>query len=479
MNFSWSLIIDLGILAAGMLAATFIRSRVRFFQRYLIPNALTAGFLLLPFYNWVFPHIGLTTDGLGSLVYHLLSISFIAMTLRKAKWTGKLGDKRLISTTAAVLSQYAIQALVGLGLTILMIVTVYPKLFPAFGFMIPLGFSLGPGQAFAIGQGWESFGFHGAGSVGLTFAAIGFLWACFGGVFLINWGLRKGWTDPDEVSVLRARQVKTGVFRAEDDSHLPVGSRLTTETEAVDTMTFNLAMVFVVYLAAYLLLDLITYFLGFAGKMGHDLAVNLWGLSFIFSALVALLVRYLAKVLRFDHILDNGTLTRISGGSVDLMVSASIAAISVVVVAAYWVPILVMCLVGGFLTLVTVPWICSRLFTDHRFHRTLMIYGAASGTMPTGLALLRVLDPQFETPVAFDFMYSSGLTFALAIPFILIINLPAYWVKYGNPLYFWLAVLVSFGYLVFTGITFLLISRRRGMKDKRKIWLSTGVESDN
>lgn len=478
MHFSWSLIIDLGIISAGLLAATLIRSRVRFFQRYLIPNALTAGFLLLPFYNWVFPSFGLDSEGLGSLVYHLLSISFIAMTLRKARWTGKVGDKRLISTTVTVLSQYAIQALVGLGLTILFIITFYPKLFPSFGFMIPLGFSLGPGQAFAIGQGWENFGFHGAGSVGLTFAAIGFLWACFGGVFLINWGLRKGWTEPGEVSVLQAREVKTGVYKTKSDD-LPVGSRLTTETEAVDTMTFNIAMVFVVYLVAYLLLSLITYLLSFAGKMGHDLAVNLWGLSFIFSALVALLVRYLTKVLHFDHVLDNGTLTRISGGSIDLMVAASIAAISVVVVAEFWVPIVAMCLVGGFLTLVTVPWISSRLFTDHRFHRTLMIYGAATGTMPTGLALLRVLDPQFETPVAFDFMYSSGLTFALAIPFILIINLPAYWVKYGNPLYFWLAVLVAFAYLAFCAVAFLLISRRRGITDKRKIWLVNRADSSN
>jgi len=471
MDFPWRLFVDLGLLSLGLLLATLIRARVGFFQRYLIPNALTAGFLLLPFYNWVFPPIGLTTDGLSALVYHLLSISFIAMTLRKSPRTGKAGDLRLISTTVGVLSQYAIQALLGLGLTAFFIVTVIPKLFPAFGFMLPLGFALGPGQAFAIGQGWESFGFKGAGSVGLTFAAVGFLWACFGGVFLVNWGLRKKWTDPNELSALRAREVKTGIVPRANGNEPPVGARLTTETEAIDSMTFNIAMVFGVYLISYLLLKLVTYLLGFAGKMGHDLAVNLWGLSFIFAALVALLVRYVTKIARFDHVLDNGTLTRISGASVDLMVVASIAAISITVIAQYWLPILSMCLIGGFITTVTVPWICSRLFTDHRFHRTLMIYGASTGTMPTGLALLRVIDPGFETPVAFDFMYSSGLTFVLAIPFILIINLPAYTYQTGNWLYFWLAVAVCAGYLVFVVVAFFLISRNRAMKDSRKIWL--------
>ena len=40
-------------------------------------------------------------------------------------------------------------------------------------------------------EGWRLV--YGAGDVGLTFAAMGFIWACFGGVFLINLGIRKGW----------------------------------------------------------------------------------------------------------------------------------------------------------------------------------------------------------------------------------------------------------------------------------------------
>ena len=71
MSFSWTLFIDLGLISAAILCATFIRARVPFFQKYLIPNALTAGFLLLPFYNLVAPRLGLSSDRLGTLVYHL------------------------------------------------------------------------------------------------------------------------------------------------------------------------------------------------------------------------------------------------------------------------------------------------------------------------------------------------------------------------------------------------------------------------
>ncbi len=469
MNFHWTLFIDLGIISAALLLATIIRARVRFFQRYLIPNALTAGFILLPFYNFVFPHLGLSSGGLGQLVYHLLSISFVAMTLRRSGPAGTWGDKRIFSTSVGILSQYAVQALLGLGVTFLLMVTLMPGLFPSFGFLLPLGFALGPGQAYAIGQGWEAFGFRGGGTIGLTFAALGFLWACFGGIFLVNYGIRKGWLEKEYADRLARAGIRRGLYPRGE--RLPPGSYLTTETEAIDSMTFNTAVVLVVYLFAYLLLLLITYLLSFAGKLGHDLAVNLWAISFIFAALVGLAAKMVLKRLRVEHTIDNHTLTRLAGISVDLMVAASIGAISLVVVTEFWLPILVLSILGGVLTLITVPWICSRMFRDHKFHRTLIIFGASTGTLPTGLALLRSIDPDFETPVASDYMYATGLTFVLAIPFILAINLPAYSATTGDMNYFLYAVLVCVGYLVFSGISFLLMSRSRAFRAANQVWL--------
>jgi ESS family glutamate:Na+ symporter len=475
MHFSWQIFIDIGILSLGLLLATFIRSKVIFFQKYLIPNSLTAGFILLPLYNFVLPELGIESGGLGELVYHLLSLSFISMTLRKApKSVGtshadkKRNSRNVFATSMSVMSQYGLQAFLGLIITYVLMVTVLPNLFPSFGFLMPLGFVLGPGQAFAIGTGWEGFGFEGAGTVGLTFAAIGFIWASFGGVFLINYGIRRHWLKREQVEKITARGVRTGVYPR--GAGKPEGSKLTTESEAVDSMTFNTAVVMATYLLSYLLLQFLTWLLSFAGNMGQELAVNLWGISFIFAAVTAMAVRGVIRGLKVDYVLDNGTLTRLAGISVDLMVTASIAAISLVVVKNYWLPILIMSTVGGGLALVLVPWFCSRIFRDHRFHRTLMIYGVSTGTLPTGLALLRVIDPDFETPVASQYMVAAGITFMLAIPFILAINLPVYSYTTGNQLFFWLGVLVSFAYIVFVGTAFLFISRKRAARTPGKIW---------
>jgi ESS family glutamate:Na+ symporter len=468
MNFPWNMFLDLGVISIALLLATLLRARVKFFQTFLIPNALTAGFILLPFYNFIAPVLGMTEIGLGAIVYHLLSISFIAMSLRKPAYTKRKGDKSVVGTSVSIISQYSLQSLVGLLLTFLFMSTIMTELYPAFGFFMPLGFALGPGQAYAIGEGWATMGFTGAPDVGLTFAAVGYMWASFGGVILINMGIKRGWLGKEHVEKIQAKRFRSGVMGRNDK--LQVGSRLTTESEAIDSASYNMAVVLMVYLFTFLMLKGLGVLLGFAGNLGNDLAVNLWGISFVFAAMVALIVKTLMIKLKLEHTLDNGSLTRIAGNSVDIMVAAAVGAISLTVVVQYWLPILVISLTGGIVTFISVIWISSRIFVDYQFHRALIIYGACTGTMPTGLALLRVVDPDFETPVATDYMYSAAVTFFLVIPFILAINLPAYSVTKSNPMLFWAAVGVALAYLLFVLISHRVIGGKRAYAKLGKLW---------
>ena len=177
----------------------------------MVPNSLTAGFILLPVYNYLMPALGYTQNRLGDLVYHLLSLSFIAMTLRSKPAGAKHGkDGSVWAMSTVIMSQYAIQAFLGLILTWVFFSTVLPGLSPAFGLTLPLGFAMGPGQAYAIGKSWEGMGFEGAGSVGLAMAALGYLWACIVGVALVNYGVRKGFLPALKVSMDKG--LRTGVL---------------------------------------------------------------------------------------------------------------------------------------------------------------------------------------------------------------------------------------------------------------------------
>ncbi|MBN1836964.1 MAG: sodium:glutamate symporter [Spirochaetales bacterium] len=466
MDFQWTIFLHLGAVSLALLGATWLRSRVRFFQRFMIPNSLTAGFALLAFYNLAGPGLGLDPQGLGEMIYHLLSLSFIAMSLRAT--SGTLGGRGIVSTGLVITTSFTLQGAIGLGLTALFIATWFPGLFPSFGLFVPLGFEAGPGQAYSIGVGWEALGFAGAGSIGLTFAAAGFLWACFGGIFLINLGLRKGWIGPKGRREVRAVQGRSGVLPA--GASPPAGSRLTTETEAIDSLSVNLATVLVVYLLSYLLLKGLTWLLGLAGAAGRELAVNLWGISFIFAALLALAARWVAVRLRVAHLLDNGSLTRIAGASVDLLVAAALGAISLVVIARFWIPLLLTVLAAGVFTMLYVLWISSRLFTDHPFERAMVIYGASTGTMPTGLALLRVLDPEFRTPAATDYMYGSGISFFMIIPYILGINLPVYAYTRSDVRYYWILVAMIGAYLLVCLVGYRILAGRRAFAHPGELW---------
>jgi ESS family glutamate:Na+ symporter len=86
------------------------------------------------------------------------------MSLRKQR--KQAFTKSIFSTSTMIVSSLTLQGIIGFGLTFVAIATFFPDLFPSFGLFVPLGFELG---------------FKGAGSVGLTFGAFGFLWACFGG----------------------------------------------------------------------------------------------------------------------------------------------------------------------------------------------------------------------------------------------------------------------------------------------------------
>ncbi|MDP3178389.1 MAG: sodium:glutamate symporter [Spirochaetaceae bacterium] len=465
MDFSWKIVIDAGAISLAILIATLLRVKIRFFQKYLIPNALTAGFLLLPCYNYLFPALGYSTNRLGVLVYHLLNISFIAMTLRSAppKVKGHTGGG-VAGMATGILFGYAFQALLGLGLTLFFL----PKIFPSFGLFLPLGFASGPGQSFAIGKGWETMGFEGASTVGLTMAAIGYLWGCFGGIFLIHRGLKRGWLGGEGIAALKDKAILTGIVPL--DAPKPVGARLTTDNEAVDSFSFHASVVVFVYLLSYLLLSGITYLLSFAGKMGNELATNLWGLNFIFSAVIAIAARKLLDRWKLGGHLDDDTLSRISGFAVDYMLAGSVAAISLVFIGKYWFPILLMSTVCGILTMITVPWMCSRMFKDYRFERMLMIYGVSTGTLSTGLALLRVTDPEFKTSVAPDYMLSAGLTFVLAIPFILSINFPAWAYTRGDMIWYWAMGGVALAYLVFILIAYRTAAGKKAFAKPGKLW---------
>ncbi|MGB4572259.1 MAG: hypothetical protein WBH97_05495 [Rectinemataceae bacterium] len=267
---------------------------------------------------------------------------------------------------------------------------------------------------------------------------------------------------------LNDKGILTGIVP--EGKEKPISGRLTTDTEAIDSLSFHIAMVVVTYFLSFLLLKGVSFLLAFLGKTGNELATNLWGINFIFSSLTAILVRKVMDALHLGRLLDDDTLNRISGFSVDYMLAGAIAAISLAFVGQYWFPIILMSTLCGLMVFYTVPWMSSRMFKDYKFERMLMLYGVSTGTLSTGLALLRVMDPEFKSKVASDYMVSAGLTFALAVPFILSINLPAKAYQTGDMSYYWMMIGVAGAYLLYVLGSYVFLARKKSFAKPGQFW---------
>jgi len=117
-------------------------------------------------------------------------------------------------------------------------------------------------------------------------------------------------------------------------------------------------------------------------------------------------------------------MTRGMGLFLDYLVVGAIAGISFTVVIQYWLPILAMSLLAGPATLLWLYWACHRAFDNFHFERFVEIFGEMTGTINSALVLLRVVDPEFKTPVAEDAVYGSGISLFLGFPLLITLNVP-------------------------------------------------------
>ena len=445
----WTVVTDFTLLSLSLLVASFLRANVKFLRRFHVPNAITAGFValgLMYLLGWLLPNLEPNRKVLGNIVYHLLAITFISIGLKKRV---KYIDRNSLTTAFNLSLGYAVEGFVGYSLTLIFLFTFMPKIFPTFGMLLEIGFGQSSGQAFALGKQWESLGFYHGGTVGLTFGAIGFLWACFVGIPLLNWGIKRGYVKNLDKRML----THTGFFKSGEKK--PVSGYSTTHPDVISSGSFHIAFVGFIYLIDYLFIKGIVHLLGLtSSNFAHQFGNILWAYHAFFATLFALLAGKILDKLNLHHILDDHILTNISASSVDFLVTAAIMAIELVVVIEFIIPIAVISIVGGVLTTIFVLYMAKNTYVDHFFERFISIFGLLTGTVSTGLALLRVIDPDYKTPAASDLVLGSGISLFIGFPLLFVINIPA---LRQNVKAYILTDVAIFGYMVIIIVVMIII----------------------
>ncbi len=450
----WELIIDFAWLSVLLGFSTFLKRKIPFLKKYIVPNAIIAGFLGLILGPEILNIIPFDPERLGYLVYHLLAIGFISLALKERKI--KLGNN-VSKTGIFIVGGYLIQGIVGFTIIIVLFYTIFPDLFPPLGLLLPLGFGQGPGVAFSIGKTWEGVGLKNGGSIGLTLATFGFLWASFGGVISLNYLLKK---KKDKIEADQSEKEIKMIDEKDQPGDIPL-------SESIDRFSVQLFLIGIIYLITYFFLSFISKYLLEMGSFGATLSDTLWGFHFVFGTLFAILLRKVFDICKKKKVMirnypNNYLLQRVSGGAFDFMIAGSIAAISINAIKQYWVSILLICFLGGFVTLIYCYKLSKKIYPHYHLEYAFMLFGNLTGTISTGMALLREMDPHFNTPAAESLVFGSGLALFIGFPLLLVINLPVEGFKTNNPLFY----LLTFGILLIYFIILMLALRVVNKKSK-------------
>ena len=419
----WGAFDLVAVLLLSLIVANILKRRVKFLKSSLIPTSVLGGILLL-LVAGIFDLINgggetklFTSEFFGGngyatleiITYHALALGFIASTMKASD--GKLGRQRTVeifNTGVTTVSTYLLQAIVGFGITILVALFV-KDFFPAAGILLPFGYGQGTGQALNYGSIYEGLGFVDGKSFGLTIAAFGFLSASIGGVMHLTILKKK-----NKIVIIPEDERPSITEQVEGENEIPMQG-------SMDKMTVQVAFVAGAYLLAYLFMFLLSLLL-------PGMKAVIYGFNFLLGVLTATLVKsvlnfmYRKKIINHKYINDF-LMTRVSNICFDVMVVAGIAAIRIGALGRYLPILLVLGVVGLFITYWYNRFVAKKLFPHYAEEQFLMMYGMLTGTASTGIILLREIDGEFKTPAADNMVYQNFPAIVFGFPMMLLATL--------------------------------------------------------
>ena len=122
---------------------------------------------------------------------------------------------------------------------------------------------------------------------------------------------------------------------------------------------------------------------------------------------------------------NNYLLSRLSGLAFDFMIVAGIGSIDIQGLEGYWLPFLLMAVAGGLVTFLYLKFMSNRLYEGYEKEGFLSMYGMLTGTISSGVLLLREMDNDLRTPAANNLVSDSSVGIILGAPVLILVSMAA------------------------------------------------------
>ncbi|MGV0342616.1 sodium/glutamate symporter [Corynebacterium mastitidis] len=374
----FSLLVDVGWISVLMVVGNVLRRRVPAFQALLLPAPITAGLLGLILGPGLLGWIGFS-DKMGAHTTLLIAVVFAAMPY-------SMQFDRSVHSGARTMWSYSTGMFMGQwGLFILLGMFLFEPIWGTedwFGMMLPVGFVGGFGTAAAVGSSLEATGATAASTLGFTSATVGTLAAIVGGVIFANWGIRTGRTA--DMPKKLPWDMRSGYI--DEESSRPSIGKATTNPSSIEPVALHVGVLALTVMFAYLINQQIQ-------KVFPEVSIPL----FIMAFAVGIVGKLILNLFRKPNYVDRDTINSLSGAATDYLIAFGIAAIVPSVVADYWVPLVVMFVLGTIYCLVFFFLVAPTFFGLKWLERAIFGWGWATAAVATGIALLKMVDPKLKS----------------------------------------------------------------------------------
>ncbi len=392
-----NILLYIAIIGLLLVIATLIRLKVPFLRKAFIPASLLAGVIGLiagPFALNIIPQDMMSS--IGALPGQMITVVFACMLLGVKK---KEKAKGMVKDSFAGLAWCYIASFLQVGVVCLLCAVLFTPLLgvnPLFGSLFEIGFAGGHGTAggmAAVFQDPALLNWPDGADLGPTTATIGLLSGIFGGMILINYGVRKRYTKllTEPVSGSDAKEVYP-------ESTREPAAHTTISFDVVEPFALHLGLIGISILIGYVIVQLFGIVFGYKGLP-----------LFPFAMIGGWILNGIIQRTALKDLFDRAIFQRIQGMALEILVVGAMASIKIPVVIAYWLPLLIGSVVMIALMVFIFFWLTPRVFTNNWFEHGIIRFGVFTGVAAIGYMLLRTVDPKMET--------DAGTVYALGCPF--------------------------------------------------------------
>jgi ESS family glutamate:Na+ symporter len=459
----WNVVIYFIAIGVLLFVGKFLKTTFPFLSKIVLPTALLGGFVGLIIaqllYYFVIKKMNpdapyfVDVDLLTTIVYHALALGFISLTLRQGE--NNKNKRKVWSTGMVITSTYALQAVIGIA----MVMIFFSDKFVGAGMLLPLGFGQGPGLATSFGRMWaDMLGGATTGiALGVSYAVIGFLFGGIVGVIAIN------------VLSRRKGEKKPGHYSDSSLTTTTIEIDTVKEVSVLDGLTVQVVIISIIYGLVWLTLFIMQKILVNFGSIGGTIFGLLSGFNFIIGIMYsliykAILKRYQAKGKNVRFMKNDYILSNISSLCFNVMITGAVLTITTEFLSEFGVLLGSICAVGGIATLFYVRFVTKRVYPEYKDEYFVGLFGMLTGIAATGIALLKGLDRNLESPVAEEMVLGSGTAITIALPLFGFLMLPS--LGYGQTyetLFTWITLL---GCLLYVAVIFsiLMVRSRKNIR---------------